>query len=91
MRRSLGMLAWVSSSFGLALIVCSFILAPSQPVLASYPPPGCPGDGCDTTCISDTCFNSGCTGGKCLCGSTATNCDKCGCDTKKTTCGCTNA
>jgi len=96
MSRTYGFAAWLLSSLGLALIVCSVLLVPSGAALGSeltLPPTlaVCPGNSCNKTCISFDCFDQrGCTGTLCSCNNGGLNCNLCECKLGGSECYCGN-
>ncbi len=63
--------SWLLSSLGLALLVCSLVLVPTNTAMGDTPtqPTQCPGNVCDLGCVAgNACWNLNCpVGGQCLC------------------------
>lgn len=93
MARYYDTVGWLLSSLGIALLVCGLVLVPHNRLLGDEPVEelaSCPGNTCNVTCITNTCFNNyGCTGSNCQCNAAGVpNCDLCECKYGRMACYC---
>jgi len=75
--------AWLLSSLGMALLVSSIVLAPSNTVMGQSGLAQCPGNTCANGCTSTDCNNvTFCIGTGCTCSNpNVQNCSACECKT----------